>query len=208
MRHPVILGMALLALVASVSEALSDSAPHELAGFVVGDLLDHHRRRIREETVLSTRFFESLKEVETVPLFGYKTALVVYGTCVRPPRIIRLKFKYADSSKEFYDALLERFKQRFGEPDTWRGDPFGIVIVWKWSFYDEKGNDISLILQHNVKDEEEKKGNSVKLTMWNLMRAESDCFERQSEEAAVGDRQKLFEFRDSRSVNWDRFVPK
>lgn len=187
------------------------SAPHELAGFVVGDVMTNYRNRVLEDTVLPTRFFESLKEVETVSLYGYKTGLVIYGTCLQPPRIIRLKFKYADPSKAFYDRLLDRFKQRFGQPDRWRGDPFGIVIAWKWAFFDEKGNDISLILQHNLKDEEEKQGNSVKLTMWNLMRAESRCFERRQEEmhTSSGEGQGGgFEYREGRPVDWDRFIPR
>jgi hypothetical protein len=199
---------AVLALIMPASESLCGSAPHELAGFEVGDLVEHHRSRLREETVLPIRFFESLKEIEIVPLSGYKTGLVIYGTCQQPSRIIRLKFKYADPSKAFYDELLERFKNRFGEPDKWRGDPFGIVTAWKWSFFDEKGNDISLILQHNLKDDEEKQGNSVKLTMWNLMQAESRCFERKAAESTESNKDAGFDYRKGRPVDWDRFVPK
>lgn len=200
--------MTVPALIVPAAAGFCGSAPHELAGFVVGDLLENHRGRIREETVLPIRFFESLKEVETVPVFGYKTGLVIYGTCRQPPRILRLKFKYADASKEFYEELLERFKNRFGAPDKWRGDPFGIVLAWKWSFIDEQGNDISLILQHNVKDEEEKQGNSVKLTMWNLMQAESRCFESKADESAGRGGDAGFDYRKGRPIDWDRFVPK
>lgn len=202
-----ICGVILLAAMVPGSESHGRSVPNELAGFVVGDLLENHRSMILEETAIPIRFFESLKEVETVPLFGYKTGLVTYGTCVQPPRIIRLKFKYADPSREFYDKLLVRYKQRFGKPDKWLGDPFGIVIVWKWSFVDEKGNDISLTLQHNVKDEEEKQGNAVKLTTWNLMREESRCFELKAKKP-VGDQEATTDSREGQPIGWDRFVPK
>ena len=208
MLRMVICSVVLLAAMVPVLEAHGRNVPHGLAGLVVGDLLENHRHMLREETVIPIRFFDSLKEVETVPQLGYKTGLVTYGTCVQPPRIIRLKFKYADSSKEFYDKLLVRFKQRFGKPDKRRGDPFGIVIVWKWSFVDEKGNDISLILQHNLKDEEEKKGNSVKLTMWNLMQAESRCVERKTAESAAGGQGEVSGSRNTQEIDWDLFMPK
>lgn len=198
----------MLAVILTAREGVCQSAPRELAGFVLGDLLDHHRKRLREDTVLSTRFFESLKEVETIPLIGYKSSLAYYGTCRQPLRIVRLKFKYADPSKEFYSELLERFTIRFGEPDKWRGDPFGIVLAWKWSFLDPKGNDISLILQHNLKDEEEKKGNAVKLTAWNLMQAEFRCFEKKTGGLTGGDKDRGFDFREGRKIDWDWFVPK
>ncbi len=207
MRRTVTIFVILLAVTLAARESVCQSAPRKLAGFVLGDLLDHHRGRLREGTVLSTRFFESLKEVETIPLFGYKSSLVYYGTCRQPERIIRLKFKYADSSKEFYNELLERFTIRFGEADKWRGDPFGIVLAWKWSFFDQKGNDISLILQHNLKDEEEKKGNVVKLTAWNLMQAESRCFESKTEQPPGDDKERRFDFREGRKIDWDWFVP-
>ncbi len=208
MLHLFICGVVLMAAMVPGSESHGGSVPHGLAGFVVGDLLDNHRHMVQEETVIPMRFLESLKEVETVPQDGYKTGLVTYGTCIQPPRIIRLKFKYADSSREFYDNLLMRFKQRFGEPGKWLGDPFGIVIVWKWSFVDEKGNDISLVLQHNRKDEEEKKGNSVKLTMWNLMQAESTCFDLKTKEPVVAGQKAAAGSIKGQQVDWGRFVPK
>ena len=49
------------------------------------------------------------------------------------------------------DELLERYKVNLGKPDEWRGDPFNILIAWKWSFTDKDGNNISLILQHNAR---------------------------------------------------------
>lgn len=208
MLRMVICSAVLLAAMVPGSEGHGRTVPHGLAGFVVGDLLENHRHLLREETVIPIRFFDSLKEVETVPQLGYKTGLVIYGTCVQPPRIIRLKFKYADSSKAFYDKLLVQFKQRFGNPDKRRGDPFGIVIVWKWSFVDEKGNNISLVLQHNLKDEEEKKGNSVKLTMWNLMQAESRCAERKTAEPAAAGQADVSGSRKAQEIDWDLFIPK
>jgi hypothetical protein len=181
-------------------------APHKLAGFILGDKMNAHIENIEPDTVLPVRYLESLKEVETKDIRGFKTGLIFYTTCRTPSRIARMKFKYADSSKAFYEALLKRFKERFGEPDEYRGDPFHIVIAWKWAFWDEKSNDISLILQHNTRDEEEKKGNSIKMTLWNLLKEELRCFEEKHPESAES-KSTDFKFDSSNAINWERFIP-
>ena len=181
-------------------------APHELAGFILGGKLTDHIEKVDMGTVLPLRYLESLKEVETKDIPGYKTGLISYTTCTTPSRIVRIKFKYADASKTFYDASLKRFKKRFGEPDEYRGDPFHIVVSWKWAFLDENNNDISLILQHNTRDEEEKQGNSIKMTLWNLFKQEIRCFERKHP-ASAGCASTNFSFNKTDSINWEQFTP-
>ena len=124
------------------------------------------------ETSLPIRHMESTREVEIKPIKGFKNGLIAYSTCAAPNRIVRIKLKYSDSSKTFYEKLKKHIDARFGKCDEYRGDPFHIVVAWKWSFIDKDNNKISLILQHNTRDEEEKMGNSIKLTMTNLL--ESD----------------------------------
>ncbi len=85
------------------------------------------------------------------------------------------------------------------------GDPFHIMIAWKWSFTDKDGNNISLILQHNTRDEEEKQGNAVKMTMWNLMLEEERCFEKKYPET---EGPPDFTFSDPDSVNWKPLIPR
>jgi hypothetical protein len=114
--------------------------------------------------------------------------------------------KYADSSKKFYEALLKRFKKRFGEPLEWRGDPFHILIAWKWSFTDGKNNKISMILQHNTKDEEEKIGNAVKITVLNFLDQERACFEK-NRPAYREQESALKKKKTAGPVEWDRFIP-
>ena len=93
---------------------------------------------------------------------------------------MRVRLKYADSSKKFYKELLKRFKRKFGDPTEWQGDPFHIVLAWKWAFTNPQGNRISLVLQHNTRDEEESIGNTVKITTWNLIEAERECYRQKS----------------------------
>jgi hypothetical protein len=182
-------------------------APRELAGFILGGRITASMQNIKPDTALPTRYLESLKEVEIKDVWGYKTGLVAYTTCITPSRIVRIKLKYADTSKKFYDALLKRFKERFGEPDAYRGDPFHIVIAWKWAFVDKDNNDISLVLQHNSRDEEEKMGNTIKMTMWNLLQAELRCFEEKHSESDQSENDG-FKYNKSDSINWERFIPR
>jgi len=152
--------------------------PRELAGFVLGGHISQVKDRIRMETALPERYQPFIHEAEIREMGAFKSGLITFGNCAAPGRIVRIRLKYEDSSRKFYEELLRRFKERFGDPDEWRGDPFGIVLAWKWSFTDREGNRISLILQHNSRDEEERIGNAVKFTMTNLIEEERLCFEK------------------------------
>jgi len=181
-------------------------APHEIAGFVLGKNIADYQEMVRMETMLPIRYAEFLKEVEIRNLPGYKSGLITYGDCAVPGRILRIKLKYADSSREFYNNLLDRYKKRFGKPDRWRGDQFHVLVAWKWSFTDKEGNRISMVLQHNIEDTTRKLGNVVKLTMLNFEEEEIQCFEKKESEARVP------EIKRDRKVkveqNWDLFIPR
>ena len=68
-------------------------------------------------------------------------------------------------------------------PMDWRGDPFHVVLAWKWGFTDNDGNHISLILQHNTLDQEQKMGNSIKMTVTNWIDDEEACYLKKHPEA-------------------------
>ena len=182
-------------------------APSQIAGFVLGGNFSEFKEKVQMETVLPIRYREYLMEVEIKRIEGFKSGLVWFGTCNEPNRIVRIKLKYADSSKKFYNKLLERFKQRFGEPDEWRGDPFHVVIAWKWSFIDSERNPISMILQHNTLDAEEKKGNALKMTLTDLINQEHLCHEKKHpREGQVRERRR--KRARGKGLNWDLFVPR
>jgi hypothetical protein len=196
-----IIGMITLLL----NSGFAAEVPHELAGFVLGGELRDFKDMLKPDTILPIRYFETLKEAEAKDIEGFKTGLITFGTCTEPWRIVRLKFKYANSSKKFYNQLLKRFKERFGEPGEWRGDPFHIVLAWKWSFIDTKNNSISLVLQHNTKDQEEKMGTIVKMTMWNLIEKENQCYESKHVETV---KKASKSTRKSKRIDWNRFIPR
>jgi hypothetical protein len=158
--------------------------PQQIAGFRLGANLDQYTNLLQMDTALPVRHMEYISEVELKPSFeGYRSGYVFYGNCDKPGRIVKVKLKYEHSDKEFFDDLVKRFKQKFGNPDQYRGDAFRAFIAWKWSFKDKDGNNISLILQHNSSDVEEyTRGNSVKLSATSLIEKEARCEELKSPE--------------------------
>ncbi|MFZ0243592.1 MAG: hypothetical protein WAL90_18285 [Desulfobacterales bacterium] len=165
--------------------AVLAAAPHELAGFVLGDRFSKYQDLADLQSRMPLRHGSSIDAIQVRPLPGYKHGMVWVGNCIVPNRIVSIRMKFADSSRNFYDELLKRYKNRFGAPSEWRGDPFHIVISWKWSFVDEQQNKISMILEHNQKDEDETVGNTIKLTMWNLVDEERACQNKKNPEPAL-----------------------
>jgi hypothetical protein len=197
----------LCAMVFLIPDQVSaEKAPSTIAGITLGEQISTFVDLVQMETSIVLRDRQYLREVRIRDIDGYKSGTVDFGTCSKPGQIVRIKFKYEDAHKNFYDELLERFKKKFGEPDEWRGDPFHVIIAWKWSFRNKKGNNISLILQHS-RDEEYKWGNSVKITNTSLMAQERLCYRKKhlkegdNEETTSAKKRKLSE------KDFQRFIP-
>jgi hypothetical protein len=194
-----------MGLVGVATAALAADMPATIAGFTLGTDVEHYKDRLRMRTDLPIRHMECIHELEIKETPGYKSGLAAYGTCAEPGKILRIKLKYANPTRRFYEKLLDRFTSKFGKPMEWRGDPFHIVIAWKWSFEDENGDRLSMILQHNLKDEDEKMGNSVKMTLTTRIHEEIACFEKKHghKEAAADRRRKEME-----EAGWDMLIPR
>ena len=164
----------LLLLLAITGTCLAE-VPHQIGPFVLNEDIAKFADYVYMDTALPIRHMESIHEVELRPVKGFKSGLIAYGTCAVSNHIVRIKLKYKDDSKKFFDKLKKLITKRFGESDEYRGDPFHIVIAWKWSFVNEQNQKISLTLQHNSRDEEEKMGNSIKLSMTSLISEERKC---------------------------------
>jgi hypothetical protein len=183
--------------------------PRTIAGVTLGQPIRNFADIVVMETALPVRYAENLYEVETRPIAGFKTGLLWYGTCLKDHPVVRIKLKYADSSRAFFDQLIDRFKKAFGDPDEYRGDPFQNVIGWKWAFTDPASNRVSMILQHNAMDEDEKMGNSLKLTLLNALEEDSRCYQKKTE----GHGDKFRHRREGPALKpgiseWDRYLPK
>jgi hypothetical protein len=183
-------------------------APHQVGGFVLNQDIKKFQDRVIMDTALPVRYAENIEEVEIKFTEGFKSGIIAYGTCDQPGHIVRIKLKYADSSKKFYKDLLKRFKKRFGEPDEYRGDPFKIVDAWKWSFVDQQNHRISLTLQHNTKDEEEKMGNSVKLTDSTLMEKDLLCYKNKQLDYRERVRRREWKAVKPQESGWELFLPR
>lgn len=184
------------------------AAPHQVGPFVLNKDIADYQDYVIMETTLPIRHMENIEEVETKPIEGFKSGIIAYATCTAPGHIVRIKLKYADSSKKFYDELLKRIKKRFGDPSEYRGDPFHIVVGWKWSFVDKENNRISLTIQHNTMDQEEKKGNSIKLTMTNLIDKDRLCYKEKTLDQREKLRQRKWNLILPDLKGWDRFLPR
>jgi len=183
-------------------------APHGVGGFVLGKHINEYKGMVKMETAMPIRHQEHLHDLAIKEIEGFKSGYISFGNCSELGRIVRIKLKYLDSTKKFYNLLLKRFKKRFGEPSEWRGDSFHIVIAWKWSFIDNDNNRISLILQHNTKDQEEKMGNSVKLTTTNMIEEERLCYEKKFDESGKPIKMQPREAKNNMPINWDLFIPR
>lgn len=202
-----ILAILIPVVILAAGSGRAAEAPLSIAGFTLGRPIDEYAERVVMETALPVRYMENLREVEILPQEGFKSGLISFGTCRKPSSIVRIKLKYADGSLDFYEELLKRFKQKFGEPHQYQGDPFRVFISWKWSFRDSHQNRINLILQHNLEDEEEKIGNALKLTLQNELEEDARCFRQQKHDRLQEFRQRPHKAGLPGEPPWSRFIP-
>jgi hypothetical protein len=198
----------LTVLFAGLAGMAQADAPSQVGGFVLGQDIKQFEDRVIMDTALPVRYAENIEEVEIKFTKGFKSGLIAFGTCEQSGHIVRIKLKYTDSSKKFYKNLLKQFKQRFGEPDEYRGDPFKIVDAWKWSFTNQQYQSVSLILQHNTKDEQEKMGNSVKLTNTTLIEQDLLCYKRKQLDYRERLRQREWKSVKTEDSGWELFIPR
>ena len=196
----------LLILIMAISGTSHAEAPLQIGPFILDQDIAKFADYVYMDTALPIRHMESIHEVEIKPLKGFKSGLIAYGTCAVSNHIVRVKLKYKDNSKAFFEKLKKRIDKRFGESNEYRGDPFHIVVAWKWSFVTENNQKISLTLQHNSRDEEEKMGNSIKLSMTSLIDAERKChYKSMDKMVSPGDKAQPIEMDQT---GWDLFCPR
>jgi len=170
--------------------------PSSIAGIELGSTVDQYPDIVRSNY---------LREVVVTDWHGFRKGIISYGECKYREQILKIDMKYEDKSKRFYEKLLEKFEERYGEPDSWEGDSFGVMRIWKWYFKDENGEPVSLALQYNGKNSQETIGNVVRLSYPRKMEEERQCFnamcEMQKEQMSP---QTMDERRKS---DWSHLVP-
>ena len=170
--------------------------PVQVGGFILGsDVTDYP----------DIEYSNFLKEVVVYNWNGFAKGIISYGICDSPGEIVKIKLKYKDSTKRFFKILLKKYKQKYGEPDEWKGDAFGILHVWKWKFVNDNGEKIHLILQHNTKNPNENTGNMVKLFCPDQIVKEQKCFTKQcnSDHAASNNTKE----KNATLLDWNFLIP-
>jgi hypothetical protein len=203
-KHIILFSLVLLAS----STCLANDVPHQVAVFKLNSNIADVKDYVIMETALPIRYMENIEEVEIKPIEGFKSGLIAYATCAAPGHVVRIKLKYKDSSKKFYENLLKRIKDKYGEPHEYRGDPFHILISWKWSFVNKGGQRISMTLQHNSMDTEEKMGNAIKLTMTSLVEEDQRCYKVKDFDQRQKLRQRQWKTMTPGLTGWSLFVPR
>ncbi len=152
-----------------ISVYAAASVPHELGGIKLGaDITDYPH----------LEYANFLKNVVVTDWNGFSKGMISYGICKNPGKIVKIRFKYRDTSKEFYESILQRYKKKFGKPAAWEGDVFGIHHVWKWSFVDQENNRIALVMEHNLKDPKVPIGTVVTFSYPERIDQERNCFDK------------------------------
>lgn len=150
----------------SFTSVVAYDTPTEIGGFKLGEFITDYPQ---------IEYSEYLKEVVVNDWHGFRKGIISYGTCAYPGRIVKIRMKYQNSSKNFYDELLKKYKSKYGKPTEWKGDAFGVLYIWKWRFVDKDNRRVNLILQHNLQNDNENVGNMVKISFPELMEEERFC---------------------------------
>lgn len=193
-----ILIVLLCTLLLSISSPATKSVeaanpPLTAGGFTLGTLFKDYDVAQHENFV---------KEVVVYGIKGFRKGFITYGECDRPGEILRIKLKYKDQSYAFYEQLLERFKKKFKSKPKFTGGSFGKVKAWKWLFTSKEGQRITLVLQHNLKDEEESIGNTLKLSLPDQLIAERNCSNKEQSPPKEGIENQ------TQQLDWNLFLPK
>ncbi len=170
--------------------------PHEIAGIALGTSIKDYAE------IIPSNY---LKEVVVTDWHGFRKGMISYGTCRYIEKILKIDMKYEDKSYAFFKKLLAAFREKFGDPDAWTGDSFGVMHVWKWRFIDNEQNRVSLSLQYNGKNSNETIGNVVKLAYPEKMEEERLCFiDMCEEDRSNTDARRREELKQS---DWSHLIP-
>lgn len=186
-----------LAIILFPLSIFAEEAPHEIGGIVLGSHVDNYPDLIKSNF---------MKEVVVTDRHGFRKGIISYGVCKYEGEILKIRLKYDDKSKSFYTTLLAKYREKYGAPDSWNGDSFGLLHVWKWHFVDKDKNRISLNLQYNAKDPDETIGNMVKLSYPDRIEEERACFMQMCDQAYEKTDSKRKE--ELKKSDWSYLIPR
>jgi hypothetical protein len=191
----------LLACLAASPAAFAAKAPVGIAGIELGEDIQNLTDQLEMNTLGPEWDREYYQRVRIRPRPGIRSGYLTVGACANPGQVLRIKVRYADESEKFFNRLKKAIQKKWNGNPIWRGDPFGTMKTWKWSFTNEEGDSISLILQHySGEDATYTLGNSIKLGNRTAMQAEEECWDRKAPpEPPPG--------KDSEALPFEAFLP-
>jgi hypothetical protein len=172
--------------------ATKTKAPMTAGGITLGTAIESYDFKSQDNFV---------KEVLLTDIKGFRKGFITYGTCERQGEILRIKLKYEDRSYPFFEKLLKQYKKTFGSDPKYVGGRFGNVKTWKWTFTNQEGQRVTLVLQHNLKNSDESVGNMMKLSMPDRLLAERECFNKASPQQQADTNKNI-------QLDWNLFLPK
>jgi hypothetical protein len=175
----------------------AEDVPHEVGGISLGSVIDDYPDAIKSNF---------LKEVVVTGRHGFRKGIISYGVCKSEGKVLKIKLKYEDKSKAFYTTLLAKYKEKYGQPDSWKGDSFGLIHLWKWRFTDKDNNRITLRLHYNAKDPDDTIGNMVKLSYPDRIQEERICFNQRY--GAAGKKTDLKTKEENKKSDWSYLIPR
>ncbi len=193
---PIIL-IPLLTIIFFPVSILAEDAPHEVGGITLGSHIDNY------PDLMKSNF---MQEVVVTDRHGFRKGIISYGVCKYKGEILKIRLKYENKNKSFFTTLLAKYREKYGAPDSWDGDSFGLMHVWKWHFTDKDQNRISLNLQYNSKDPDETIGNMVKLSYPDRIREERICFMQMCDQAFEETDSKRKE--ELKKSDWSYLIPR
>ena len=164
-----------LLLVLLAGRAWAAGAPESMVGIRLGASVENIQSMLDESMHQPFLRQPGLHRVAINAPVGYRSGYITYGDCASSKQVVRIKLKYADESEDFYERVLKALRERYGRGE-WRGDAFGTLRSWKWSFKNAAGESISLRIQRYTGEEDSFTfGNSIRLANRDAMRREFEC---------------------------------
>lgn len=166
----------------AVTAAHAAEVPRTIAGITLGSQFDEYKDLCRMEFYGSNSDIIFLKDAplkeEAIP--GIRGGDIYAATCAHPGEVVRVKLKFSDRKKRLYESLLERYKDKFGEPDNYKGDAFRNVVAWEWLISDDTRT-VNLTLMYSI-DPEFRPGVSIKMTDETMLREDYECYQKEHHE--------------------------
>lgn len=189
---------------AFLTNAQAATMPMTLAGITLGANISTVTHCCQLSTDMQLSDERQLNEIDLQPQFvpGVRSATVAYANCAEKGKIVRIKLKFDDSSREFFNDLFAMYEKKFGRPEEWRGNPFHSVLSWKWSFKDGVQR-VGIELTHSD-DEDYKTGNFVKLTLRSLWESELMCMKKREQLSQESEAAK----KEEKSLDYSLLIPK